>query len=254
MDWNAFIQAISPMYGRDEALAIARILEQEKIDAASVLERVLKAEPLQYIIGKTWFYKNEFLVAPGALIPRPETEELVDTIVKENLKGGKGIDIGTGSGCIAISLAKAYSNWNFTATDVSENALHLAKKNARVLGCNNLEFLQHDFLNDAFPGNEYSLIVSNPPYIAPKEAEEMEKNVLLFEPHLALFTPEADALIFYRRLREFLDYQISACTLYAEINAALGAETLDVFAAYPQRKLLKDMSGNDRFIEINKEG
>lgn len=254
MNWDAFIHALTPVYGASESTAIARILELEKIQPDAVIDRLLRSEPLQYILGKTWFYKHEFLIESGALIPRPETEEMVDFIIKSKHEIKKGIDIGTGSGCIAISLALAYPNCSFTATDLSPQALNIAKKNAHVLSCKNITFLTHNFLNDAFPGNDYSLIVSNPPYIAPKEAESMAKNVMDYEPHMALFTPEDDVLIFYKRLAQFLAHQASDCVLYAEINAALGPETLDVFSDFPQRSLLKDMSGKDRFIAIKKEG
>jgi release factor glutamine methyltransferase len=254
MNWDAFINALTPVYGASESAAIARILKQENIEPDSAIERLLRAEPLQYILGKTWFYKHEFLIASGALIPRPETEELVDYIMKFKHPIKKGIDIGTGSGCIGISLALAYPNCSFTATDLSPQALNIAQKNAHALSCKNITFLAHDFLNEAFPGNDYSLIVSNPPYITPKEAESMEKNVMDYEPHMALFTPEDDVLIFYKRLAKFLSHQASSCVLYAEINAALGQETLDLFSDFPHRNLLKDMSGKDRFIAIKKEG
>ncbi len=224
--------------------------QQTLIDTA--LQQLLQHKPLQQILGYAWFYGNKFLVDENTLIPRPETEELVDLIVKEN--GNKKIsilDIGTGSGCIAISLKKTLPNTAVTAIDVSNETLNIAKQNAASINTE-INFSELDFLNEdqwkALP--LFDLIVSNPPYISIEEKAEMKKNVLDFEPHLALFTPDNDVLVFYRKIAAFATTHLnSKGKIYVEINETLGKETAEIFTSKGfEPTIIKDLQGKDRMI------
>jgi release factor glutamine methyltransferase len=228
----------------------------EEIADLSVLVTELKKEiPIQYLLGKTNFYGLDFEVNSNVLIPRPETEELVEWIIKENTRGGKSstlkiLDIGTGSGCIAISLAKNLPHAQVFAIDVSENALATAKRNAEVNGVS-VTFLLQNILETEDLMQEFDVIVSNPPYVRNLEKEEIKKNVLDYEPHLALFVADNDALIFYRKIAELAQLNLKKNgSLYFEINQYLGKETIELLEnlSFKNIELRKDIYDNDRMI------
>lgn len=218
-----------------------------------ILLRLKSYEPLQYIIGETYFYGLRFMVSPSVLIPRPETAELIDWIVSDykDVPEVKILDIGTGSGCIPISLATVMDKPGVSAWDISEEALDIARKNSEI---NNVavNFARVDVLGEDIPDIKTDIIVSNPPYIGEGEKPEMEKNVLDWEPELALFVPDDDPLVFYRRIANLgLDILKENGSLYFEINQKYGHETLEmlVHMGYKNVELRKDMSGNDRMIK-----
>lgn len=215
------------------------------------LSRLLKNEPIQYIYGVTQFYNLSFKVTPDVLIPRPETEELIDYIVKNTLNQEiKILDIGTGSGCIAISLAKALPQAHIWAMDISGQALQIARYNAE----NNkvsVRFLHEDILKiNELPEN-FDIIVSNPPYVREMEKAEMQQNVLAFEPYTALFVPDENALLFYEKITQLALKNLNeGGILYFEINQYLGAETKELIqhSGFEKVELKKDFLGNNRFI------
>ncbi|MBC7438538.1 MAG: peptide chain release factor N(5)-glutamine methyltransferase [Flavobacterium sp.] len=237
----------------DLALNPDLIFSNDEIENWDFILKQLKKEiPIQYILGTTSFFGLEFLVNENVLIPRPETEELVDWILKEaaQLQYNEILDIGTGSGCIAISLAKNLKNTQVFALDISGKALETAKKNAEInvvdvffINCN---ILETDDLNQKF-----DLIVSNPPYVRNLEKAEIKKNVLDNEPHLALFVEDNDALIFYRKIAELAIKNLNLNgKLFFEINQYLGSETINLLKdfGFKNIKLRKDIYGNDRMI------
>jgi release factor glutamine methyltransferase len=270
---NQFTKELTPIYGDAEARTIAyiclahfcgigkhhlivgpdtRISESESLQLLYALKDLRIHKPVQQVIGKSFFYNSAFKVNEHVLIPRPETELLVDTIVKKqpNQKH-KLIDIGTGSACIAISLKKYKPEWEVWAVDVSEKALAVAKENA-LLNEVEIHFVTLDFLSDyKLLPTDFDIIVSNPPYIEPAEAVNMKANVLDFEPHLALFTPPNQALIFYEKLFAFAALQQQKATLYFEINEAYGKELLQLahIHAFDNAHISKDFFGKDRLLE-----
>jgi release factor glutamine methyltransferase len=219
-----------------------------------VIIRINHSEPVQYILNEQWFRNRRFEVNRHVLIPRPETEELIDHAIKyaKDLPGAKKIlDIGTGSGCIAVSLALEIENAEVTALDISETALDVAKKNA----LNNqaeIRFLNIDVLDPAsFPEEKYDIIASNPPYVKENEKGEMRRNVLDFEPGLALFVKDDDALLFYRRIADLGQSHLTAQGfIIVEINSYLGKETSEMFRekGFGKVTLIKDFFERDRFI------
>ncbi len=221
----------------------------------TILEQLKLEIPIQYILGTTSFFGLEFEVNPTVLIPRPETEELVDWIISKNLKveepkNLKILDIGTGSGCISISLAKNIPNSIVFALDVSEGALEMARKNA-LKNQVNVTFIQKNILETTDLEQQFDIIVSNPPYVRNLEKHEIHKNVLENEPHLALFVDDNDALIFYRKIAELAKINLSENgKLYFEINQYLGKETVKLLLdlGFKNTKLKKDIYGNDRMI------
>lgn len=224
----------------------------------TILQRLKRNEPIQYILGHTKFYGININVAPGVLIPRPETEELVELILKENEKlKGNILDIGTGSGCIALALAKFLPESRVEGWDISHEALNIAARNARQNGIE-VSFHLKDILNlntEEIP--QYELIVSNPPYICEKEKKEMERNVLDYEPHLALFVKDSDPLLFYRKIAEAGKSILKpGKNLYFEINALFGKETQEMIETYDYTDvhIYKDISGKDRFISAKNNG
>lgn len=227
--------------------------EQKRLD--DILSRLQKQEPIQYIIGIEEFCGLTFEVDGHVLIPRPETGELVGWIVEEHPCGSARIlDIGTGSGCIAISLAKRLEEAEVVAWDVSEEALQVAGRNCRRNGVRvTLEL--RDVLHAAPVGGPFDVMVSNPPYITEKEKAGMCANVLDWEPGLALFVPDDDPLLFYRRIaglgREML---ADGGRLYFEINRAYGRQTVEMLAGMGYRDIVlrKDLFGNDRMIKAEK--
>lgn len=236
--------------GKDIVLSSKK--EQELED---ILQRLSRFEPLQYIEGRTLFLGREFWVAPGVLIPRPETEELVELMLKEIPVDARILDVGTGSGCIAISLAKALPDALVTAWDVSPEALSVARANARKLQAD-VRFVECDVL--ACQVDEvglYDVIVSNPPYVTEAEKADMEPNVLQWEPSLALFVPDDDPLRFYRRIAVLgRDMLADGGRLYFEINRAYGREMVEMLRTmgYVGVRVEKDLSQNDRFVIAEK--
>lgn len=236
--------------GKDIVLSSKK--EQELED---ILQRLSRFEPLQYIEGRTLFLGREFWVAPGVLIPRPETEELVELMLKEIPADARILDVGTGSGCIAISLAKELPDALVTAWDVSPEALSVARANARKLQAD-VRFVECDVL--ACQVDEvglYDVIVSNPPYVTEAEKADMEPNVLQWEPSLALFVPDDDPLRFYRRIAVLgRDMLADGGRLYFEINRAYGREMVEMLRTmgYVRVRVKKDLSQNDRFVIAEK--
>ena len=218
-----------------------------------------KQKPIQYILGETEFYGLPFLVNENTLIPRPETEELVDLVIVEGQKSKveSVLDIGTGSGCIAISLAKNLTNAQVFAIDVSEKALAIAQENADL---NKVEvhFIQKNILETDDLEQQFDVIVSNPPYVRMLEKNEIKTNVLDYEPHLALFVDDNDALLFYRKIAQLALKNLSKNgKLYFEINQYLGKETVKLLddLGFKNVNLIKDIYGNDRMIscQLNTE-
>ena len=230
--------------------------ETELESWSSILEQLKKEIPIQYILGVTHFYGLEFEVNSAVLIPRPETEELVDWIIQNSkLKAQnsklKILDIGTGSGCIGIALAKNLPNAQVFALDVSEKALATAKKNAEKNQVQ-LTFIHQSILETVDLAQEFDIIVSNPPYVRELEKLEIKKNVLDNEPHLALFVEDNDALIFYRKIAQLAQKNLNPKgQLYFEINQYLGQETLNLLQemGFKNCELRQDIYGNDRMIQ-----
>lgn len=232
--------------------------EEELVQWNAILEQLQKEIPIQYILGTAHFYGLEFEVNENTLIPRPETEELVEWIIKKNdfKKEIKILDIGTGSGCIAISLAKNLPDSTVFAIDVSEKALETAKKNA-LRNDANVTFLRQDILATEDLGQDFDIIVSNPPYVRNLEKVEIKKNVLEHEPHLALFVEDDDALIFYRKIAALAQKSLTPNgQLYFEINQYLGTEMIDLLEInnFKNVELRKDIYDNDRMILGLKSG
>ena len=223
--------------------------EMQKLNG--ILARLLNFEPIQYIQGTARFLERSYHVAPGVLIPRPETEELVEVMLREIPSDARILDIGTGSGCIAISLSKAFPNAKVTAWDVSEDALCIARRNNDDLQAS-VCFVKQDVLAWRGDGGQcYDVIVSNPPYITESEKQEMERIVLDWEPFSALFVPNNDPLLFYRRIGELGRMMlVDGGRLYFEINRAYGEATAMMLCGqgYTGIRILKDISGNDRFV------
>ena len=267
-------QALLPLYGKLEANALTRIICQEmlgqspvdyflgkdialsanqKIFLQSILERLRAYEPIQYIQQEAPFCGRRFYVTPDVLIPRPETAELVQLLTERLPANASILDIGTGSGCISISLSLALPAARVYACDISEEALSVAKiNNERLQG--SVLFFQTDILSyQPLPDKKgfYSAIVSNPPYITVKEADEMSPNVLRYEPHKALFVPNEDPLLFYRKIGQLgLTMLKESGTLAFEINRAFGHEVGALLEnlGYQDVKVIKDISHNDRFV------
>ena len=269
--------ALKGYYSDSEALALAKMLlaevfgfstlelyggkdkefsEKHRSVLAEMIRRLQKNEPIQYIIGIESFCGLTFEVNSNVLIPRPETQELVSWIV-EDCRADEAVrilDVGTGSGCIPVSLAKQLPKAEVESWDISEGALEVASRNCERNGVKVL-LRQKDVLNAAPEGVFYDVIVSNPPYIADKEKVDMEANVLDWEPSLALFVPDEDPLLFYRKIallgREMLK---EGGSLYFEINRAYGQETSLMLSelGYNQIELKKDSWGNDRMIKAKR--
>jgi release factor glutamine methyltransferase len=272
-----FIQKLSSIYDAGEAESFFYLILEEKnklkrIDLAlnpdlifsneeiqlwnTILEQLKQEIPIQYVLGKTSFYGLDFEVNANVLIPRPETEELVEWIIQSGKLGvgsqkNKILDIGTGSGCIAISLAKNIPNSEVFAIDVSETALAIAQKNAEINGVN-VTFLLKNILETDNLEQQFDVIVSNPPYVRELEKQEIKKNVLDNEPHLALFVEDNDALIFYRKIAELAQKNLSQNgQLFFEINQYLGKEMIELLEkmGFKNIELRKDIYGNDRMMK-----
>jgi len=244
------INALDIYTGKDINLS-----EGKKRDLENILFRLRKNEPIQYIQGFTQFCGMTFHVAQGVLIPRPETAELVELIVGESVHSPKILDIGTGSGCIAVSLAKKIPDADVTAWDVSSVALEIAQSNSRDLSAGVNFVLQDVFATEIAGDHLYDIIVSNPPYIIVSEKKAMESNVLDWEPESALFVADDDPLCFYTRIANLGKSLLSPNgKLYFEINQAYGAEVVDMLAVngYKDTRLIKDFFGKDRIVTANR--
>lgn len=228
------------------------LLDDEKQLSNLVLE-LKTGRPYQQILGETEFYGMNFFVDENVLIPRPETEELLEIAIREiqnlkfNVQDLKILDIGTGSGVIPLVLKKYFPEAEVTSIDFSEKALEIAKRNAshHTLPIN---FIHADYLNYELP-EQYDIIISNPPYIGVEEEIEIADSVKEFEPKIALFSPTSDTLIFYRKIAEDAKKHLNnGGLLFLEINQKLGPETLALYQYFSKVQLLKDLSENDRFI------
>ena len=283
---TTFLQELSSLYEEQEIESFFYIILEKlhglkRIDLAlnpqtvmdgahlkqwkNIVSELKKQRPVQYILGETTFYGLSFLVNENTLIPRPETEELVELIIESTnyeLRNTKlkVLDIGTGSGCIAISLAKHLPTSEVYAIDVSEEALDTAKKNAE-LNKVAIDFISTNILDvvtlSAVAGldKQFDIIVSNPPYVRNLEKAEIKPNVLEYEPHLALFVEDTDALLFYRKIAELAIKNLNPNgKLYFEINQYLGKETVELVKSFGFKnvKLIKDIYGNDRIISCKK--
>ncbi|RNI27035.1 peptide chain release factor N(5)-glutamine methyltransferase [Rufibacter latericius] len=248
----------------EHALGVGRfeLLQRRREEASTVLEkkvqgyqeRLLRHEPLQYVLGEASFYGREFVVTPSVLIPRPETEELVQRVIKtyQHQQGVKLLDIGTGSGCIPITLAAELPSAEVWGLDVSIEALAVAKLNAEKLQ-QRVTWLQYDILRElpAIEMGSLDAVISNPPYVLEDEKTQMRQNVLDFEPHLALFVPNHDPLLFYRRIalvaQQFLK---RGGKLFFEINERFSKETLEMLQemGYENVQVYEDLRGKDRIL------
>ncbi|MEG2181180.1 MAG: peptide chain release factor N(5)-glutamine methyltransferase [Bacteroidales bacterium] len=231
----------------------SKLSESLALEIRRFTQRLKAYEPIQYVLGSAPFLDYEFHVRPGVLIPRPETEELIELIGRENPKAGlQVLDIGTGSGCIAVSLALRLPEAKVTAFDISDDALAIARENA-TLNNARVNFRQTDILNyDPTPEKAlFDIIVSNPPYVCESEKEEMTDNVLKYEPHLALFVPDTDPLLFYRQIaRHALTLLRPEGKLYYEINARFGRETKEMLEqlGYRDVVIIQDIHRKERMI------
>ena len=268
-------QELTPLYG-DESNSLAMLITefhtklsrtdiiadtpaltgpQFNLQVSKTVDRLKAREPIQYILGQSHFYGHEFKVTPATLIPRPETEELVDLIIKETSSqtGIKILDIGTGSGCIAISLCLALEAPIVTAIDISAAAIEVASENGQFHKAP-VTFKVMDVLSD-FLTETYDLIVSNPPYVRESEKKFMQSNVLDFEPQQALYVSDDSPLVYYTRIGQIaFEHLTSGGRLYFEINESFGEEIRDLLTAYGFEKvsLIKDFMGKDRIISASR--
>lgn len=279
--YQLLLNALLKGYDGSEASAIAKLavehtgnnsfrsLEGEPVSSKQTeqinnyLQQLLSYRPVQYVLNEAWFYNLSFEVNESVLIPRPETEELVDLIIKE-VQGNPFtfhhsqftiLDIGTGSGCIPISIKKNIAEAEVSAVDVCSEALHVAMKNALTYETE-INFHLLDFLDESKwkELGMFNIIISNPPYIKSSERKTMSEHVLQYEPHKALFVPDDDALLFYKKIADFaLKHLAPNGKVYVEINQQLGKETANVFLekGFKEVLLLKDMSGNERFLKVS---
>ncbi len=229
------------------------ILESELLKLNFAIKDLKKEKPLQYIIGETTFYNITIKLNHNVLIPRPETEELVDMIIKENKEKArlKIADLGAGSGAIALSLKNNLPQSEVWAFDNDDNAIVQIKENKDLLGLD-IRIEKADILKERFTEEKFDIIVSNPPYVMEKEKALIKNNVLNYEPHKALFVSDNNPLIYYKAIERFAKNNLLRNgKIYLEINEALGKETLEVFKDY-NSSLLKDINNKDRFVIIKK--
>ncbi len=273
--FNELVGELEELYSQEEAINIMRIVFQEKLGLSradmalqneqtvddksrklifQIAEKLIEGQPVQQLLGSVHFLKTKLRINKNVLIPRPETEELVDIIIKENRDEEElsVLDIGTGSGCIAIALANNLPESQVKALDISQPALELARINA-IANNAAVDFLNLDILiEDNWKKLKiFDIIVSNPPYVLETEKENMHVNVLNHEPHVALFVPENDPLLFYEKISDMaLKHLSKTGKLYFEINAAFGQETKRMLLkkGFAEVTLRKDMNGRDRFI------
>lgn len=220
-----------------------------------MIERLKNHEPLQYILGVAHFHGHDFKVTPAVLIPRPETAQLVDMIVDENPSSDLMVlDIGTGSGCIAISLARALKFAQVTGIDISTRALEIANYNNQALNTR-VKFVEQDIMSCRAPSEAWDIIVSNPPYITESEKASMERNVLDYEPGEALFVSDDDPMLFYRPIAAYASRALkNGGRLYLEINRAMADQVVDTLrqAKLSNIQVHTDFYGNNRFVTATK--
>jgi release factor glutamine methyltransferase len=270
---SCIVHELSSIYPQHEAQSISFLLlehllnytkseillnSQEKISSKTLqqidamVEKLKTHQPLQYVIGEAFFYEHNFKVGKGVLIPRPETEELVMWVSQHLSEHDTIWDIGTGSGCIPISLASQMPQATYFASDISTEAINIAKINSQELKTN-IHFLQHNILKDPPPEIKASVIISNPPYITLSEKKLMDKNVLNYEPETALFVPDEDPLLFYREILQNTTKNRSESGTYYffEINEQYGNEMINLFKEhkFSAIELRKDIHGKDRMIK-----
>lgn len=268
---NDITAQLLPYYSEDEARSLAWWIVEEETGLSrsqilsgcksttnfsnlqAIIERLLHFEPIQYIFGHTEWCGLDLKLTPATLIPRPETAELIE-VIGERLKANAplatnyspfaALDVGTGSGCIALALKKAHPNWQITGIDISPEAIEVARENAKRNGVD-VNFIQKDIFSDGI--GDFDIIVSNPPYIRESEKTSMRPNVLNFEPETALFVPDDDPLKFYRRIAELK----LGTYLFFEINEAFGEAMRDLLAdlGYTDIQITKDIYGKARIIE-----
>ncbi len=232
------------------------VSESQMLLIYKAVKRIANKEPLQYVLGKAYFFGMDLNVSPAVLIPRPETEELVrwilETIKPNNHSVHSVLDIGTGSGAIALALKKAQPIWKVCGVDVSKEALQVAQRNSAELQLE-VEWKEVDILNEKLPGGNWNCIVSNPPYIPVSEGSEMRPSVVEHEPHLALFVPENDPLLFYRRILELANNCETVKQVFFEIHENYATETLALGESMGWKgELKKDLQGKERFICFSK--
>lgn len=273
MTYRELWRTLEPLYGNGEARAVTdyvldvcfglskadilcgaidEMTAEKTTELNKIFGRLMEGEPVQYVLGRAEFSGRWFNVRPGVLIPRPETEELCAWITADSKASGspKVLDIGTGSGCIAITLQLDMPESKVTAWDISAGALDVARENAQQL-CANVNFVKQDALN-AKPEGEWDVIVSNPPYICEKEKKDMAVNVLEHEPHKALFVPDADPLLFYRAITRLAMQTLSKDgRLYFEINPIYADDTCRMMRAEGMTavELRSDMYGKQRMAK-----
>ena len=287
-------QKISVLYGDSEATKIAalavetvsglspshlkmyknNVLEDENIQKLeNIAQRLSSHEPIQYIMNKTWFYNLELYVDENVLIPRPETEELVDWVVRDVKNSGKDVfekrqneadattqlkilDVGTGSGCIALALKQTMPRAEVWGCDISDKALNVARRNASHLNIR-VDFQAMNFLDEQQQKQlpSVDIVVSNPPYVLSAEKKDMDPHVVDHEPHSALFVPDNDALVFYKALAHFGHHRLhrGGC-IYMEINEAKGKEVIDLFTreGYTSIEIRRDMQGKERMVKVER--
>ncbi len=228
-----------------------REIEAVKLETFSeVVHRINQKEPIQYILGKAEFYGRQFIVDKSVLIPRPETELLIMSIINDNVSAPTILDIGTGTGSIAITLAAELPSSKVYAIDISEDALDVAKRNGQQLK-SKVHFSKSDILKDEIVDHRFDIIVSNPPYITQTEKSSMKSNVLDFEPHLALFVSNEDPLIFYEAIAKNGRFLLKpGGKVYLEINERFGTNVSNLFRSegYSDIQIIKDLDGKDRIV------
>jgi release factor glutamine methyltransferase len=274
-NFNNLVKDISCLYPKHEAISIAYIVVEHVLNYSKfkyaehrnelfpseakklwnkILMELITGKPIQYIIGATPFYGYKFEVSPVVLIPRQETEELVDIILKENTNVLlQVLDIGTGSGCIPVSLKARRDKWKVFATDISNEAIAIAKKNA-VLNNTTIEFFEDDIFNSTVfkEKQKFNIIVSNPPYIPLNEKIKMHKNVIEFEPHIALFSPDEDAVKYYRAISAFAgQFLVKGGKLYVEIHENFGKEVSEILKRnnFEKIDIIQDINGKQRIVK-----
>ncbi|TAG14468.1 MAG: peptide chain release factor N(5)-glutamine methyltransferase [Sphingobacteriia bacterium] len=251
IEWITGWSRTNQLMNRDTTLT-----PDQQISINAAIERLTTGEPIQYIIEKAWFMGMPFAVNSSTLIPRPETEELVNWVLTDlTQQRPRILEIGTGTGCIPISLKLKQADAQLTAIDISATALATAHNNALALEAR-IDFMQLDFLDETnwMQLGHYDMIVSNPPYIRLQEKETMHQNVVGFEPHLALFVPDHDPLIFYRKIHAFAQQHLAKNgSIYLEINEALATEVTNLFDNGYKVECRKDLQGKDRMVRAVKK-
>ncbi len=233
----------------------SRLTESELLAVRNIVNRLKKYEPIQYILGETEFYNCKIKVDANTLIPRPETEELVEWVLDHTFNDARILDIGTGSGCIPIALKKSFASLEVSAIDISTTAIATAKESAELNEVN-IEFIEMDILDPNVEAlKEYDIIVSNPPYVLESDKMNMHHNVLVFEPHLALFVADQNPLLFYKAIAKIgLDILSKSGLLFFEIHENYGTETIEMLRqlGYQNIELRQDMQGKDRMIRCTR--